>query len=100
MCKLPEESGNVNTSPFEPNDEWLATASKELQIDAMRRWFLDRYEDPANQTPWNGECKEYVFIWGGPYDPDEEIQSRFNGVVDYETMRELIDNLCLETGHK
>lgn len=42
MCKLPEESGNVNTSPFEPNDEWLATASKELQIDAMRRWFLDR----------------------------------------------------------
>lgn len=98
MTILPPEAGTTYLGPFEPNDEWLATASKELQIEAMRRWFLDRYEDPANETPWDGEDKQYVFVWGGPYDPNDEIQSRFSGVVQFETMRELITNLWREVG--
>jgi hypothetical protein len=28
----------------------------------------------------DGEGKEYVFVWGGPYDPDDEIQSSFNNL--------------------
>lgn len=98
MKQLPSEAGDFESSPFEPNDEWLATAPKELQIAVMRRWFLDRYEDPANETPWDGEDKAYVFVWGGPYDPNHEIQDRFGGIVEFDTMWELIEELWREVG--
>lgn len=98
MKQLPSEAGDFNSGHFEPNDEWLASAPKELQIAAMRRWFLDRYEDPANETPWDGEDKAYVFVWGGPYDPNHEIQDRFGGIVEFDTMRELIEELRREVG--
>ena len=58
MTQLPSEAGNFDSGAFEPDDDWLASAPKELQIAAMRRWFLDRFEDPANETPWDGEDKE------------------------------------------
>lgn len=98
MTQLPSEAGDFDSGPFEPDDDWLATAPKELQIAAMRRWFLERYEDPANETPWDGEDKAYVFVWGGPYDPNDEIQSRFGGIVEFDTMRELIEELWGEVG--
>lgn len=100
MTQLPSEAGNFASGAFEPDDDWLASAPKELQIAAMRRWFLDRYEDPANETPWDGEDKEYVFVWGGPYDPNDEIQSRFGGIVEFDTMWELIEELWREVGDK
>lgn len=96
---LPAEAGSDDNGPFEPNDDWLKKAPKNQQIAAMRRWFLDRYEDPANQTPWDGENKEYVFIWGGPYDPNEEIQSRFDHVVQIQTMQSLISELWQDVGN-
>lgn len=98
MTQLPSEAGDFDSGPFEPNDNWLATAPKELQIAAMQRWFLDRYEDPANETPWDGEDKTYVFVWGGPYDPNDEIQNRFGGIVEFDTMWELIEELWSEVG--
>lgn len=98
MTQLPSEAGDFDSGPFEPNNDWLATAPKELQIAAMRRWFLDRYEDPANETPWDGEDKAYVFVWGGPFDPNDEIQSRFGGIVEFDTMWELIEELWSEVG--
>jgi hypothetical protein len=96
---LPAEAGSDDNGPFEPNDDWLKKAPKNQQIAAMRRWFLDRYEDPANQTPWDGEDKEYVFIWGGPYDPNEVIQSRFDHVVHFQTMQSLISELWRDVGN-
>ncbi len=98
MHELPPEAGNFDELPFEPNDEWLATAPGELQIKAMRRWFTDRYEDPANETPWDGEDKQYVFVWGGPYDPNDEIQERFGGIVPHDVMHELIVDLWRAVG--
>jgi hypothetical protein len=100
MTELPFEAGDFDSGPFEPDDDWLASAPKELQIAAMRRWFLERYEDPANETPWDGEDKEYVFVWGGPYDPNNEIQDRFGTIVDFETLNELIEDLWRDVGDK
>lgn len=100
MSELPLEAGNFDGSPFEPNDAWLATAPRELQVAAMRRWFLDRFEDPANETPWDGEDKEYVFVWGGPYDPNDEIQGRFGDTVALDVMMELITDLWRDVGDK
>lgn len=96
--ELPAEAGNTDTRQFDPNDDWIKSAPRDLQIEAMRRWFCDRYEDPANQTPYNGREGGYQFVHGGPYDPNDAIQERFGGVVDYEVMDELIQELYGEVG--
>lgn len=96
--ELPSVAGDPDAVKFEPNDQWLKTAPRELQIEAMRQWFYARYQDPANDTPYNGREGGYLFIHGGPYDPDEEIQERFSEVVEYEVMEELINDLVGEYG--
>ena len=96
--KLPREAGRHDDLGFEPNNVWLGSADEELQIEAMRQWFLDRYEDPAMETPWDSESKSYVFVWGGPYDPNDVIQERFSDVVDYAVMEKLIRELWALTG--
>ena len=93
---LPSEAGDLESIDFDPNDDWIKNATEEEQMEAMRRWFYARYEDPAHSTPYNGREGGFQFIWGGPYDPDEEIQERFSGVVPYEVMRSLIEDLWQE----
>ena len=39
-------------------------------------------------------------MWGGPYDPNDEIQSRFGGIVEFDTMWELIEELWRDVGDK
>lgn len=94
---LPPEAIDRASQIFEPNENWLRSASPELQIEAMRRWFYARFEDPANDTPYDGREGGYQFIWGGPYDPNDEIQDRFGEIVPYEVMEQLIAELW-ETG--
>lgn len=96
--ELPAEAGDQDVQQFEPNNQWLASAPKELQIEAMRMWFYARFEDPANCTPYDGGEGGYQFVYGGPHDPNEEIQDRFSGVVEYEVMEELITELVQEYG--
>lgn len=96
--ELPPEAGNQDVQAFDPDDNWLQNAPKDLQIEAMRQWFYARYEDPANCTPYESREGGYQFICGGPYDPNEEIQERFTHVVEYEVMEELINELVQECG--
>jgi hypothetical protein len=97
-AKLPPEAGDCETMPFDPNDDWIKRAPHEEQFEAMRKWFHARYEDPVNETPYDSEEGGYQFIWGGPYDPREEIQERFSHVVSFEVMEKLIDELLQEAG--
>lgn len=96
--ELPPQAGNLFARQFDPDDSWLKTAPKELQIEAMRSWFYARYQDPANDTPYNGREGGYLFIHGGPYDPNEVIQERFSEMVEDDVMEELIDELHGEAG--
>lgn len=96
--ELPPEAGDMESSNFDPDDEWLKGASEELQIEAMRQWFYARFEDPANCTPYDSGEGGYLFIHGGPHDPNDEIQDRFSKVVDYEVMERLIHELWQEVG--
>lgn len=79
--------------PFDPSNTWLATASEEDQLVAMRAWFLSRYCDPANSTPYNGREGGYQFVHGGPYDPEEELCDRFGSIVDENRIRLVIDEM-------
>lgn len=96
--KLPPEAGDVDNVDFDPNDDWIKTATEEEQTEAMRRWFYSRYEDPANSLPYDGREGGFQYIWGGPFDPDEEIQERFGHVVPFDVMRSLIEDLWQEGG--
>lgn len=84
--------------PFEPQNHWLETAGKDDQIIAMRAWFLGRYCDPANNTPYNGREGGYQFIHGGPYDPADVLPSRFARAVEDDVIQEVIDELHQQVG--
>jgi hypothetical protein len=100
LGNLPPEAfstWNVD-GPFEPQDHWLRTASKDDQIIAMRAWFLGRYCDPAHNTPYNGREGGFQFIHGGPYDPDDVLSTRFSRVVKDEVIQEVVDELHQQLG--
>lgn len=90
---LPEEAGVNTTSGFEPNNEWLSSAPPDLRREAMRQWFLSRFQDPANDTPFNGRDGGYLYIHGGPYRAEDELYYRFEDLVDDEIVRAVIDDV-------
>jgi hypothetical protein len=84
--------------PFDPSDAKLTTADSEEQIELMRRWFLARYCDPAEETPYESREGGYIWVWGGPYDPLEQLQDRFGGIVEDDVIEELVDELYRDVG--
>lgn len=90
---LPPEAGDQSARQFEPNNFWLKIAPRELQIEAMRCWFYARYQDPVHDCPYNGREGGYQFVHGGPFDPNDVIQERFDEIVEFEVMEELIAEL-------
>ena len=73
---------------FTPNK--LKGATPEIQKSAMRHWFNSNYENPANRTPYESREGGYIYIWGGPYDAREELESEFGEFVSRELIEELI----------
>lgn len=90
---LPEEAGVNTRSGFEPNNEWLSSAPPDLCHEAMRQWFLSRFWDPANDTPYNSREGGYLYIHGGPYEAEDELYGRFGDLLDDEIVRAVIDDV-------
>jgi hypothetical protein len=80
---LPDDGGSITASDLERKD-------RETQLDVMRTWFYENYEDPAENTPYEGG---YVYIYGGPFDARQELNSEFGGIVSDEIIEELADEL-------
>lgn len=94
----PEPAAFTNPETREIDDEWLAAAAADEQLKAMRLWFLARYCDPAEETPYVSDAGGYIFTRGGPHDPNDVLQERFDSVVAFETIRELVEELYGEVG--
>lgn len=96
----PEAWGNTFDvdGPFDPENFWLEHASEDHQRIAMREWFTARYCDPAHETPYNGREGGYLFINGGPYDPADELHTRFGRIVPGEVIQEVANELVMEVG--
>ncbi len=90
---LPDEAGANTSSGFEPNNEWLLSAPPNFRHEAMRQWFLSRFWDPANDTPYNGREGGYLYIHGGPYEAEDELYGMFGGLFDDEIVRAVIDDV-------
>ena len=59
--------------------------SEDYSVDNLVEWFLDNYEDPANHVPYETREGGYQYVFGGPYDPWEELADKFD-FVDEDTI--------------
>lgn len=71
----------------------LKYISKKDQLEVMKNWFFENFEDPANACPYESREGGYAYIYGGPYDASEELQSIFDQYVKSEYIEELVDDL-------
>lgn len=71
----------------------LANAKHEVQLDAMRRWFYKNYEDPVHSCPHDSREGGYQFVYGGPYDAQQELDQEFGGTIDDDVIEELASEL-------
>ncbi len=82
--RYPKHEGTVTSSE-------LRKLPKSEKLEVMRIWFYDNYEDPVHNSPWvDGE---YIYLHGGPYEAQEELDAEFGGVVSESLINELTDEL-------
>ncbi len=81
----------ADSRTHEVDNNWLQDASEENQVAAMAQWFLTRFCDPADETPYMSSEGGYIWVHGGPYDATEEIEGRFQGVASEEAVEKAID---------
>lgn len=92
---LPEVADHAfsDLSTHEVEDRWLEQASPEDQAAAMAQWFLARFCDPAEETPYMSSEDGYIWVRGGPYDATEQIEGRFDGVASEEAIQAAIEHV-------
>lgn len=73
--------------------ERLKQLEAEEQREVMERWFRSRFEDPVEHMPYEGREGGYIWIWGGPFDAEEELQDEFHDLVDEKVIAELASDL-------
>lgn len=66
---------------------------KDDQLDVMRNWFLENYENPVHACPYNGREDGYAYIYGGPFDAHEELEMMFGQHVKDNYIEELVGEL-------
>lgn len=69
-----------------PDDEILARMTIEEQVKHLKEWFFTNFEDPANQTPYESAEGGYQYIWGGPYQAQDELYDRFGPTISAEAI--------------
>ncbi|EIZ1363831.1 DUF4935 domain-containing protein [Vibrio vulnificus] len=73
--------------------------SKEDALVEMEMWFHSNYADPADMCPFESREGGYQYIWGGPYDAEEQLFSEFGGYVKDSIIEELaskLNDVCSE----
>lgn len=79
--------------------EMLRAMEPEQQMEVMRYWFYENFEDPAHQTPYESAEGGYIWISGGPHDAREELSDEFRGAVSEKVIATLTKDLerdCVE----
>lgn len=80
-------------SQFPMSREALRDAGRDTQLEVMESWFREQFEDPAERTPYESAEGGYIWIWGGPYDAHEELETEFGDLVPDDVIDELAEDL-------
>ena len=78
---------------FKNNQEWTQALTKATVAKYLVDWFHHFYEDPANETPYNGREGGYQYIKGGPYSAEEELRESFEDVVAEDAISEAVKQI-------
>lgn len=79
--------------PVEFSTKELEEATAERQQEMLVAWFSSRYEDPAQEMPYDGREGGYQYIWGGPYEARDELDDNFSGLVSDEVIEAAVDEI-------
>lgn len=90
------------TDPHDRKREIPASSLKKMRkkqkISVMKYWFLERFENPVNGSPYETAEGGYIFIWGGPFDASEQLAHEFSGRVSEKIIADTAQEL--ETEHE
>lgn len=103
-------SANFNFDPqFERDEDWddvethveqasltddqLRALPKEQQKAYLIAWFHSQFWDPVHETPYNGREGGYQYVYGGPYDAREQLEEKFGGMVEEETIESAVEEI-------
>lgn len=67
--------------------------NKAAKLDAMREWFFNHYEDPAESLPYDSAEGGYIPIYGALQYTDEILYNQFGGAYPDKLIQELIDEI-------
>ena len=59
--------------------------------ELMLSWFFQNFEDPAERTPYESAEGGYQWIWGGPYDAREQLDSMFGELVSESLIEQVVE---------
>lgn len=62
-------------------------------VDAIKKWFYENFEDPAQSTPYDSGEGGYQYIWGGPYQTRDIIENVFADSASEELIRAAVQSL-------
>ncbi|MCL2591695.1 MAG: hypothetical protein FWD67_12730 [Betaproteobacteria bacterium] len=85
--------------PYDDPDNEDSDSEREAQLQMMRDWFFEHFEDPAERTPYESREGGYIWIWGGPYDAHDELETEFGDSVPEDVIEELakeLTSICWE----
>lgn len=74
-------------------DDQDAASNNTTTSDQMVQWFYRFHEDPQNETPYDSEEEEYVFVYGGPYDASDVLQDEFGNKVDFAEIEKAVEEI-------
>lgn len=61
--------------------------------ELMIQWFNENFEDPAERMPYESREGGYQWIWGGPYNARDELESKFGGLAPDALIEEAIQEI-------
>jgi hypothetical protein len=83
---------SLNLGPIVPPEQDIEGLEGDDLAAAIVAWFGANFEDPVENTPYESAEGGYQWIWGGPYDAREEIESYF-GELPEEVLSKVFEDI-------
>lgn len=83
----------IDASAIEFSRKELQEVASERQKEMLVAWFRSRFEDPAQETPYNGREGGYQYVWGGPHEARDELEKNFSGIVNEKVIDDAVEEI-------
>lgn len=91
--KILENWDEVQHDPLSIPPDDFSGMDLDDAVAAIREWFYENFEDPAESTPYESAEGGYQYIWGGPYDTRDIIENVFADTASEELIAAAIAEL-------